>query len=423
MAAKEQHLTSPPEGPAKENEENTEENDHDSRLPSVRENTAREVDQLCCHEQMSEFDDPTLFHRLIVPSAASVKRKMEQEEEEGKQKKNETAEPNDVETVEKSTVAVASLKVFGLSGLGPAKKKAAIAGGLNGLIKSVVIDQPPNIKKLKPPTGGAARPKKAPASSSSKKTTSTSAAGTVEKFAPPPPPYMYSWSSLELGTRRGSAAWNAILRQSLVEQTSGHPAEFVPQLTSAEILDILRCKCQLRTVLPPHNSPIFSPFLKLATQGTRQEISPSKAGSAAGATEPEGKSSFALQVEQILTEAAMSRIPDVSAGTSARDAALLKDDGNEDAVEEIDNGRKTLIRVMRDTYAAMVSQDALEPKQYYTSSAKDIRELVRKIENDSARMNARQSRVLSLSRQLGLATDETRAEVLRLRGVIPPRGL
>lgn len=74
-------------------------------------------------------------------------------------------------------------------------------------------------------------------------------------------PLMYDWESLGLGVTTGSAAWNEALREECLKD----PSLAVPQLDPIECLEKLQAELKMRIVLPPKDSPLHA-VMKLSSR-------------------------------------------------------------------------------------------------------------------------------------------------------------
>jgi hypothetical protein len=240
---------------------------------------------------------------------------------------------------------------------------------------------------------------------------------------PPPPPYMYSWEPLELGTRRGSAAYNAILRSRLAEQSGGHHRDAIPQLTPIDLLDLIRCTCPRlpRTVLPPYNSPIVSDTFRRNLTSTTA-ASGDRGGAGAVVGDGVGGSSNASAVSSARPKQQRGEAKEDDRRKKGHDEDSVgineEDKDEDDDVDDADDN--ALIRTLRVAYESMVAQDAAPCPTYYTSSPSDVLRRLHKLENDHATLQMRETRTLERSKLLGLDTAETRLHALKLRGAIPP---
>jgi hypothetical protein len=351
--------------------------------------SAADIQSLLCREQLEKFSDSTLFRRLVEPSTSSAA----------------------------SGVAAAAA-----SDSNAAKKRALTQhpyphphpppppphGHNNPYPYQHVHEQlqqqfrgSGGISKRHPATaedGGSEPPpapplpaKKRPAQAAPRQPTfgaASNAAGAAPPAAAVPPPYMRSWHSLGLGTARGSGAWNRMLRHALREQSNGHWSDAVPQLTPHEVLDVVRCRCRLRTVCPPPNN--------------NNSNNNSNGNSAGGPF--------------------VRPLPPRSITTTRDDP-----DGTKSGLGGVGDGahkeeRAEFARVLSDLYGTMVAQDAVSGhERYVAATSDDVLQKMRHIENDHSRLQLRQERVLALSKQVGLLTPETRIESLRMRGIVVAR--
>jgi hypothetical protein len=77
------------------------------------------------------------------------------------------------------------------------------------------------------------------------------------------------------------------------------------------------------------------------------------------------------------------------------------------------------VQTLSELYGTMVAQDSVAGiERYVDCTSHGILQKMRQVENDYSRLLLREERLLSLSKQMGLITNETRIEALQPRGVL-----
>jgi hypothetical protein len=75
------------------------------------------------------------------------------------------------------------------------------------------------------------------------------------------------------------------------------------------------------------------------------------------------------------------------------------------------------VQTLSELYGTMVAQDSVAGiERYVDCTSHGILQKMRQVENDYSRLQLREERLLSLSKQMGLITNETRIEALQPRG-------